>query len=325
MQLANTTEDVIKLRIAVQLAPASQRRELQRLCEDIASGKDWPAAVDALAQRHRVLGDLMSAAMNAGHPASIVMQLMQQRAASRVSWRRLFAGLVYPLALVLVALVIGSLMSMSMLGMVTSEWVSSYDAGMAAENNIPNRVRDFYDASVGGLLLVVWCGLMAGIAYCLATPNAWLKLVSSLPVLGRPYRWMELSELLTRISVFSQFQPSLSKTLSLTEQSFGKQALAAISNYVLHATERGEALPSAIHRTIVSDARAGMALTLIDSADLSSSTLKASRLIDEMILATCDQLRLILPLFIFLIVGSMIWGVWSSYFEILVSFQRILF
>ncbi len=136
---------------------------------------------------------------------------------------------------------------------------------------------------------------------------------------------MHLSELLSRISIFSQFQPSLAKTLALTARSYGKQAPAAISLYLADAVDQGEALPNALHKTIVSDARVGMALTLIEPSDLSGSTLKASHLVNEMILATCNQLRLILPLFIMLVVASIICGTWSSYFEISMRFGPLYY
>ena len=325
MQLVNTTNDAIKLRIAAQVAPRRWRVELDRLREKLEQGSDWPTAIAAVAKKQPELADLLSAALAAGHPASITAQLIQQRAASRASWQHLLTALVYPLGLMIVALVVGSLLSMSMMSMATQDWGFSENSYPPIDASIMNRAHDFYDASVGGLMLVVWCVVLVLVTYAIATPNAWLKLLSGIPIFGRPYRWMELSELLTRISVFSQYQPSLDKTLELTERSFGKQALAAISRYLAQAVQQGEALPNALHKTIVSDARVGMALTLIENNDLTASTLRASKLVDEMILATCNQLRLIMPVFIMLMVASFIWGAWSSYFELMTAFQKMFY
>lgn len=325
MSIANTTNDAIKLRIAAQLAPRRWRRELERLGAEIEQGRDWQKAIDDVTKRRPDLGYILSAALAAGHPASITMNLIQQRAISRVSWQGLLSSLAYPLILLAIALLVGSLMSMSMLGMVTSTWNEAGDRLLPFDAPVMNRVQEFYDASIGGLFLVAWGIGLAVLAYWIATPNAWLKLMGSVPVFGRPYRWLHLSDLLTRISVFSQFQPALDRTLTLTAQSFGAQAPAAISLYLAQAIEQGEALPNAIHKTIVSDSRAGMALTLIDPSDLSGSTLRASRLVDEMILATCNQLRLILPVFIMLLVASIIWGTWSSYFELLAAFRELFY
>lgn len=317
MSIANTTNDAIKLRISAQLAPRRWRHELEQLGTDIEQGRDWQTAIDDITERRPELGHLLSAALAAGHPASITMHLIQQRAISRVSWQGLLSSLAYPLMLLTIALLVGSLMSMSMLGLVTNTWNEA--------DELMKRVQEFYDASMGGLFLVAWGIGLAVLAYWIATPNAWLKLMGSVPVFGRPYRWLHLSELLSRISIFSQFQPALDRTLTLTAQSFGAQAPAAISLFLAQAIEQGEALPNAIHKTIVSDSRAGMALTLIDPSDISGSTLRASRLVDEMILATCNQLRLILPVFILLLVASIIWGTWSSYFELLAAFRELFY
>lgn len=324
MQLATTTQDAIKLQIAAQLAPRQWRDELDKVRAGLAKGHDWPAAIAEVDARQAELRQLLSAALAAGDPTGILLKLLQHRATARISWRQLITTLVYPLVLLLAALFLGSLMSVAMLGLVTKTWENDKRFSAFPET-ILDRAVEFYDASIGGLFLVGWCCAIIGIAYWLATPNAWLKLVGSVPVLGRPYRWMVLSEVLTRISVFSQSQPTLEKALELTAQSFGSQAPASIGRYLVQAIHRGEALPNAIHKTIISDARAGMALTLIDSTDLSASTLAASRLIDEMILATCQQLRLILPVFIMILVASIIWSTWSSYFEILSAFRNSFF
>ncbi len=324
-QLGNLTGDVVQLRIAAQLAPRRWQRELDRLRADLESGHSWEQAVEGLRNRQPELGNLMGAALAAGHPASITMNLFQQRATSRMTWQQLLLSLVYPVGLLLVALLISSLMSMSMMTMATHGWRSPGEDSYPFNDQLLSRLSDYYDASVGGLLLVGWCLVLVGTTYAVASPSAWLKLVSGVPVLGRPYRWMALSELLNRIAVFSQFQPELRRTLELTEQSFGQLALAPISRYLLESIERGEALPNAIHKTIVSDTRAGLVLTLINPNDLSNSTRRASQLLDEMILATCNHLRMILPVFIMLVVASIIWGVWSSYFELFEAFRKIFF
>ena len=318
MQLANHTHDALQLKIAAQLAPRRWRSDIEQLLRDLESGRDWPQAVESLTKRRADLGALVSAALAAGHPARIILSLFQKRAASRASWQHLVLSLVYPLALLVGGLVVGSLMALATMGFLTRDW-SMPDPAMYA------RVEEFYDAAVGGLLLIAWLLVLVVLAYCSASRSAWLKLVGGVPVLGRPYRWMKLSELLSRISVFSQYQPVLGTSLELTQQSFGSNALAPISGYLVEAIESGEALPNAIHKTIISDARVGMALTLIDSSDLSGSTQRASRMVDQMIMATCNQLRLILPAFILLVVASIIWGTWSFYFEILSLFRQWLY
>lgn len=325
MPSANTTQDVIKLQIAAQLAPRRWRRELEGLYFALEQGGEWPVAIDSIRARLPELGHLLSAALAAGDPAGITLALLQHRTTSRTSWRQLVSSLAYPLIMLLAALLVGSLMSMAMLGLVNYTWKDGFFDDFSLDKTLLSRVQEFYDASLGGLFLVAWVCLLIGTAYALASPGAWLKLVGSVPVLGRPYRWMHLSELLTRISVFSQVQPTLEKSLALTEQSFGNQAPAAISRYLAQAISHGEALPNALHKTIVSDARAGIALTLLDPSDISGSAMEASRLVDEMIIATCNQLRMILPVFIMILVGSIIWGAWSSYFELLNSFRAIFF
>lgn len=325
MSTANAINEMVQLRIAAQLAPRRWRRELEQLGSDIENGRDWSTAIAAIIQRQPELGHLLSAALAAGHPASITMKLIQQRAISRVSWQGLLSSLAYPLVLLAIALLVGSLMSMSMMAMVVNIWDETAKDSLPLNDQVIKRAHEFYDATMGGLFLLGWLLTLAILAYCIATPNAWLKLAGSVPVFGRPYRWLHLSELLTRISIFSQFQPSLAKSLTLTAQSYGQQASAAIGMYLVKAIEQGEALPNAIHKTVISDSRAGVALTLIDPNELSGSTMRASQLIDEMVLATCNQLRSILPVFIMLLVAGIIWGTWCTYFELLAAFRELFY
>ncbi len=256
------------------------------------------------------------------------------------------AALLYPTILLGAALVIGSITGMFMLSVVDDKW------GLG--DNISKLAKDYYDASLGALLSVAWLLTLAATIYLIASPSAWLKIVGSLPMIGRPYRWLAMSELLIRLSVFNRYQPSLLKALHFTAHSFGSGALAPITETIAQRVEQGESFENAVHATIVSDSRAGIALTLIehpshsqarretaadspadspadslkenqsenqseDTRSMSSSMLRASGLLDQMIEHTCARIRLIYPLFVLMIIASLIWGAWGCYLTIFQS------
>lgn len=301
--------DVLKLRIAVQLAPRRWRDGLERLTSNLEAGAGWEEAVAHCSGASGRLKSLVAAAVEAGHPADITLAILRRRANMLQSWQQMVSALLYPTLLLFIALIVGSFTGLTMMKFTNDPWDIGSTSGL---------VRDFNDTAIGALLIMAWSLLMITSAYFLASPQAWLKLVGATPLVGRPYRWLAMSELLSRVSVFSQYRPQLPEALRMTARSYGTDALSTIAEHIANEVEQGKGFRAALHHTILSDERAGVTLTLIemDSVHFSDSLVRASLLLEQMSQYLCTRLKLVYPVFVLLAIASLVWGAWASYIAI---------
>ena len=313
--------DALKLRIAATVAPANWARALDELSARIESGQSWEEAADEDKWRASPpLRAMIDAARQSGHPAEMTLNLIQRHAQAMASWRELMVALAYPMILLVAALVVACATGVLMLE------VLNFDMGWNVDEQVHNIVKDFQDMAVGTLLSLLWTMLVLLTLWFLATPNAWLKIIGSLPVVGRPYRWLCMSEMLSRLAAISQVRPSLPEALRLTAQSYGQQSLTTIANHVADRVERGVGFRQALHQTVLSDERAGIALTLIDmdESDFSQSVDRSSRLLGEMAAYLCNRLKIALPMFVLLVVASLVWSIWSCYMTVSVILNNAI-
>jgi type II secretory pathway component PulF len=303
--------DALKLRIAATVAPAKWSAALERLGDNLRSGQSWEEATDEANWRASApLRSLINAALQSGHPADMTLRLLQRAVLAKTSWRELMSALSYPTILLVVALLVASLMGALMLE------VADFELGWNVDvPKVQQTVKDFQDMAIGTLLSLAWGAIILLTVRLLATPNAWLKVIGSLPVIGKPYRWLYMSDMLSRLAAISEAQPSLPRALRLTADSYGGHALTAIANCVADRVEQGIGLRQALHQTVLSDERAGIALTLIDMDEsrFSQSIEQSSSLLAQMATTTCSRLKIVLPLFVLLVIASLVWSIWSCY------------
>ncbi len=300
--------DSIRLRIAAQLVGVSWRLRLEKAAQALDSQLPWDQAIEqATGARNDELTSILKAATQSGKPTETVLEILQHRQSTRQLWRRLLSSLLYPTVLILVALIVASLCG-TIFTLVPQEFPIK-ESGF----------RDFAQMTIGSLLTIVWGIGVLLIVYVVAAPNTQLKIYGSLPIFGRPYRWLTLSELLSRLSTFCRFQPELSSALNLTAESFGNHACAAITHRLAERVRNGETLAYAIHQTVLSDDRVGAVLTLIDneSDTFRSSIEQSSGLLSHMAKHLCHRHTLLLPPLAILIAASLAFGAWSCFGQIL--------
>jgi type II secretory pathway component PulF len=305
------TLDVLKLRIAVQLAPKRWRSGLERVIVDLEAGRSWEEVVARSGRSSASLQALLAAALEAGHPAEITLSVLQRGAGMKHSWQQMITALMYPTIIIIFAQIVGSITGMLLMSIVADNSIFGEDVSRPA--------RDFNDMATGALLMIVWMLVLLVSAYVLASPKAWLKLVGSTPLIGRPYRWLALCELLSRLAIFSRYQPVLPQALRITARSYGTQALSAIAAHVAEDVEQGHGFRSALHHTILSDERAGVSLTVVDmdGQRFGQSLERASQLLEQMTRYTCLRLKLAYPVFALLIIAGVVWSAWASYLTVL--------
>ncbi len=314
----SSATEALRLRVAMPMARRSWQRGLDRLCRALESGSDWDNARRQIAGEPNDLLSLLDAGAQAGHPGSIALAVIERQHQLWSSWRQLRISLLYPTLILIFALICGSIISQILLSFV--------DINTFISNQSASVIRDFKDAAIGLMAMVFWLGFLGATVYMIATPLAWLKIIGSVPLLGRPYRWLSMSDFLARIAVFIQHRPVLSDTLHLTALSYGSRGLAPVAEYVDRQIKAGSGFRNALHQTVLSDPRAGMALTIIEMKpdDFSSSIHRASHLLEAMSEQTCARLRIIYPLFVIFMTASIIWAAWASYFVVYTSVLQSL-
>jgi type II secretory pathway component PulF len=318
---ASAQIDALKLRVAAKAASARWRRSIDRLADEIQAGKSWEEATAGPGWRPDAnLRALVETALSSGHPADLTLNLLQRHAATMSSWRELLTALTYPSALLVVSLLVATATGSLMMQ------VCAQDVGWNTDKKHLLIVEDFQDMAIATSITLVWSLAILLTVRLLGTSSLWLRMVGSLPVIGRPYRWLALSDLLSRLAVISQVQPALPQALRTTGRSYGDAALTALADRVAMRVEQGMTLQHALHKTILSDDRAGVTLTLIemDETQYAPSIDRASRLLSQMACLTCDRLKLVLPLFILFIVASLIWAAWSCYVVVFALLNQAL-
>ena len=305
--------DALRLSLAAQLAPSGWRKSLHWLAQQIAAGCTWEDALHH-GDWHppATLHALVATALASGQPALIVLEVLERRAHTQRSWRTLLSSLAYPLVLLVIAL---GLTGFTMFMICQAFDSSSVDPlfGIRDIEQVNLVVADLRHTLYGIGITMAWFALLVITIGLLATPLARFNLLGHIPLFGKPFRWLALGDFLARLAVFSRHQATLSPLLQTVAASYGNDPLSMIADRVSLRIAEGMSLHQALHRTILSDRQAGVALTLIDlqTNDFSQSVTEASQLLEQMACQTCERLSFLLPLFVLLLVASLMWATWS--------------
>lgn len=306
--------DILRLRIATQVAPRNWISSLESLCKLLEAGQTWEQVTDESSgwKAPAALRALAKSAYQCGQPSEVLLEVLRRRSQLGWSWHELIAAILYPMILLITSLAVSLWTSQVISQLFYAQWVVDFGIQLSRVKQIAN---DQLNMTFSTGLVVGWLLFVLGTVKIIGTPIAWVKLVGNLPLFGRPYRWLRLSDVLSRIMAISTRQPSLTAALRLTAESYGGQAEGWIVRRIAESVESGIGFKQAVHRTILSDEWAGSALALIelDEGHFVDSLARASSLLEQMARQTCERLSAILPLFILLLVGGIIWGTWSSY------------
>jgi type II secretory pathway component PulF len=134
-------------------------------------------------------------------------------------------------------------------------------------------------------------------------------------VFGRPLRWINLSEILHRYQLFvSQGMPTIDAATAVS-RSFSSSAQRYAAEGIERRIRQGSSLGDAFAATSMSDGLCRPALRMLDhrGADLSSALAETSEFMQHMVEQRCRSLSGVMPLFVLLIVGSVVWSVFSCY------------
>jgi type II secretory pathway component PulF len=141
------------------------------------------------------------------------------------------------------------------------------------------------------------------------------SIIGGVRVFGRPLRWINLSEILHRYQLFiGQGLPTIDAAAAVS-RSFSSSAQRYAAEGIERRIRQGTSLGDAFAATSMSDGLCRPALRMLDfrGKDLSTALAETSQLLQDMVEQRCRSLSGVMPLLVLLIVGSVVWSVFSCY------------
>lgn len=320
---ASATLDAFKLQFAARIASGRWRRCLRGISQAVERGQPLE---DAITQADRgcprELRCLMREALGLPDPAEVILRAVQVRQRLGDSWRSFVGLITYPMILLIFATLIALGFSVMLQQMVV---VSGF-----AEFDLPNYERaeallDDYHASIVGLCIVVaWSLVLLGMLRWLGPPWAWNVVIGGIRVIGRPLRWLSLQEILLRYELFASQGSGGYDLAGRVARSFAGGSHALVSQRVADQVEAGAALGQALGYSMLSDGLCRPALLLLDrqNAQLGPALGRTAAMLRRLAEQRCRVLGSILPVFVLLMVGTLVVGAINAYlmiFRVLVS------
>jgi len=228
-------------------AVEADSRPLRRALLSIAGELDRGCSLDdCLASSRRVpphLAGLITAAQASGDFGPLVAEWLENRRAARERWRGVVSALAYPAISVAIAVAVFLFFS---LGVVPIFGRMFEEFGL----KLPGHTRMILWATTAGskIILAVLLAAAIGIAATrlLAGRSSWSLLVTCLPIVGLPWHWTGVAEMLRLLSLLVEQQVALPEALRLTAAGVSDAYIASQCRVLAGRVERGTSLTLAL-------------------------------------------------------------------------------
>jgi type II secretory pathway component PulF len=301
----------VKLQLAQQYAPRLWRAWIESLILSLERGASLDEAVDKLrSSAPRELGVMVDSAMRVGAPTQLILDALRARESLRRSWRELWFLLLYPTVTLVFATSIGVMFSSAMDFNFLSEF------GLSGADQILAMVHDQQQSMYGLAFVIGWTILLLGTIAVIGPAWALTSIIGGVRVFGRPLRWINLSEILHRYQLFIvQGLPTVDAAAAVS-RSFSSSAQRYAAEGIERRIRQGTPLGAAFASTSLSDGLCRPALRMLDyrGEDLTTALGETSELLRNMVEQRCRSLAGVVPLLVLLIVGSVVWSIFSCYF-----------
>lgn len=311
------TLDALKLRLAAQLAPLRWQPHLLRLSERVASEGLLREPFEALSGSMPIeLRSLISASLAAPDPAQIIIDAARVRQSVAQTNSQIVRMLLYPMTLLVVALVVACVFSSLMVHLLSFEFDSWW--GSSSIDQADANVHDQYSATLGLTIFVIWSLLTSLTIYLVAPPWGWLGIISGLPGLGKIYGWLAVREMLARHEQFAKQGMEGVPASQLTAESFQGSSYCLAAQSILNRIQQGLPLSEAFARSLYADSFLRPGLLLLDESDVTKPTegfTAVGQLLSQLAQHRLRILQVILPFFVILLVGTLIFSIMATYFH----------
>lgn len=300
----------VKLQLAQQYAPRRWRAWIGSVALALEQGTPLDEAVRRVrSSAPTELGPLIDSAMQVHAPTQLILDAMRTRESLRSSWKELWILLLYPAITLVFAISIGAMFSSTM----DVDFLGEF--GLKGADQILALVHDQRQSMFGLAFVVGWTILVLGTIALIGPAWALTSIIGGVRVFGRPLRWINLSEILHRYRLFiSQGMPTIDAAKAVS-QSFSSSAQRYAAEGIERRIRQGSTLGDAFASTSMSDGLCRPALRMLDyrGNDLAASLGETSELLQHMVEQRCRSLAGVMPLLVLLIVGSVVWSIFSCY------------
>lgn len=313
--------DALQLRLAAQLAPRRWRKSLEGMANEVDRGLQINEAFSAQeAAMPSELRSLVTEALQVASPAKLIIDALRSRERIARSWREFLRIVTYPLVLLGVALAVGITFSYVLL---FSPHLNFFEEFGLSGAEILNLIEDQHWSIVGMGLTYAWTWLVLLTIALVAPRWAWNAVLGGILLIGRPFRWLAMREILCRYELFLTQGLSPIATAEAVARSFRRSGQAVTAAAVAQRIRAGMPLGQAFCLSMVSDGLTRPALRMIDlrGNEMPQALSETIDLLESLTEQRSRTLATVLPAFLLVLVGSIVWASLSTY---LLSFMPLV-
>ncbi len=306
-----------KFRIATFYSPANWRVHLERIADDLEKERDFQQILD----RYRLpaeLNSILMGSLSAADPAAFLIQVLRNRDSVRREWNGLLKSFIYPgCMIVLAGLIAWSIcrLSYGILAEFENDRVfrDSFNPAFAMNQLL---LADFSNSIVSMGLVLAW---LAGTILAIRSIGprwTWIALLTGLPFVGRPLRWIYLVDVLTPIRGFISEGRNPNEAAIATAKIFEATGLSPFVQSLATRLDAGIPMGRAIKESTLSDGLVGPAIGLLDSAqgNLPHRLDSVIQLLEQLIRQRCRGMVTVVSMLGVLFAGSIVWGTLSLFY-----------
>lgn len=314
--------DSLKLRLAAQLAPRRWRNSLERMASNIDGGQPLDEAfAKEQSSMPSELRALVAESLQVSAPTKLIIDALRTRERLVRSWRELVRIVTYPLILFGVALVVG--ITFSFILRASPHLTFFEDFGLAGGPQIIGLIDDQHWSIVGLGMIYAWTWLVMLTMALVAPRWAWNSILGGILLVGRPFRWLSMREILRRYEMFLAQGLSPVATAEAVARSFRRSGQAVTAAVVAQRMAAGMPLGQALCLSLVSDGLTRPALRMLDlrGSEMPQALAETTALLELLTEQRSRTLATVLPVFLLVLVGSIVWASLSTY---LLSFMPLV-
>jgi type II secretory pathway component PulF len=305
--------DALKLRLAAQQATRRWQNPLTSLASQLEQGIALETAIGNLTRAPQALRNLLDESLRVPHPTSLVLSAVRAQASNRQSWQAVMRLAAYPLVLLGLSLAVGVAFSWLISRTLPIDVYREFE--LSGIEPLIGFIDDQYQAILGmalGYLFVVLVFLTIFIA---GPPWAWGAVVSGIVLIGRPLRWIALREILQSYHLLIAQGLSSVAAAEAVARLFRHSRQSVAATKLAQRMEAGIAPGQSLCLSLLSDGLTRPALRLLDlrGSHLSQALAETVDLLGRLIEQRCRALSSVLPVFLLMIVGSVIWATICTY------------
>jgi type II secretory pathway component PulF len=317
--------NIVKLRLAQQYAPRGWRPWINAVAQHLQAGQPLEKAIEIRTPAAPwELRQLFVSALQVPDPMKLVLNALQARMTMRTTWNEFLSLLVYPLSSLTFAICVAIVFNTMVGQMIDTKYIQNF--GLTGFEGVTAAVKDQSQATVGIGFIVGWT-LVTLVTIAVVGPNwALTSVVSGVFIFGRPLRWIFLSEMLNRFQLFIGQGASPVDAAVWVSQSFSSSGQRFTASAIASRIMRGMTLGNAIAQSALSDHLCRPALRMLDfrGPDIQQALNETAQLMQHLADQRCRSLSAIMPMLVVFVVGTIIWGMISSYMLSIIPLIRMI-